>query len=92
MLLVQVSIALVLIGSACVGKLSDDWLVCPWLKWVAPLEGGRSTVEPEAYLVLLLTPLELDASLLTGCYGVDQPWPYVLLYHLTSAPFYPGGH
>ena len=75
MLLVQVSMALVLIGSAGVGELSDDWLVCPRLKWVAPLEGGRSPLEPAAYLVLLFAPLDIDASLLTGCSAVCQTWP-----------------
>ena len=33
-----------LIGSAGVGKLDDDWLGCPWLKWIAPLEGGEFTL------------------------------------------------
>ena len=38
--LLQVPIDLSPIGSAGVDKLADDFLGCPRLKWVAPLDGG----------------------------------------------------
>ena len=66
--------ALATIGSAGVGQLADDWLVCPRLKCVAPLE-VPVTLEPAASLVLMLAPLESYVSLLEGCDAVGQLWP-----------------
>ena len=74
MSLLQVPIALDKIGSAGVGKLSDDWLLCTRLKWVAPLE-ATGPLEPAASRVLLLAHLELDVSVLTRCNAVGQFWP-----------------
>ena len=74
MSLLQVPIALALIGGAGVGKLADDWLGFPSFKWVAPLE-VTSPMELEESLVLLLAPLELDVSVLTGCNAVGQFLP-----------------
>ena len=73
MSLLQVPIALAPIGSAGVGKLADDWLGCPRLKWFSPLE-VPSPLKPAASLVFLLEPLELNVSVLTGCDAVCQSW------------------
>ena len=74
----QVQFALELIGSAVVGKLSEGWLVCPWLKWVAPVEvtaaPGTAPLEPAASLVLLLATLEIADSMLTVFDAVGKLW------------------
>ena len=78
------------IGSAGVGQLADNLLGYPQLKWVAPFK-VPAPLEPAASLVLLLEPLKLNFYVLKGSDAVGQLWPYMLLYCLPSAQWYPGG-
>ena len=67
-----------LIGSAAVGRLYDSCMGCTRLKWIAPVEAtaapDAAPLEPAASLVFLLSPLEIDDSVLTVFNAVVQYW------------------